>query len=50
MRPFKVSSGTNTREVMCREAIENLIRFSIGIEDIDDLIDDLESTFKNIKI
>ena len=32
-----------------RESIQDLIRFSIGIEDVQDLIDDLKNSFKNIK-
>ena len=39
-----------TRNTDSREAIGDLIRFSIGIEDIDDLIDDLAIAFKSIKI
>lgn len=39
-----------TRNLGNREAIGYLIRFSIGIEDVDDLIDDLKITFKSIKI
>lgn len=39
-----------SRNVNNRDIIQDLIRFSIGIEDCQDLISDLDSVFSNVKI
>jgi len=45
--PAKTSHLSRSTEG--RESIQDLIRFSIGIEDVQDLIDDLKSTFAQIR-